>query len=201
MMTFFYLLCTVIGYILGCFSTAYIVGRVFGNLDIHEHGSGNVGTTNIMRTLGIKAGIITFIGDAFKGVLAVWIGQWIGHEIGGYICGIAAVIGHTWPIFLKFKGGKGIATSLGTILALQPIIALIMLIVAIGLIALTRYVSLASVGGALAFPIISIITKWDNKPLIVFSLLLGFMAVYKHKENIKRLIQGKENKFGIKSNK
>lgn len=201
MIILFYLASTVIGYILGCFSTAYVVGRVFGNLDIRKYGSGNAGTTNIMRILGTKAGIITFIGDALKGVLAVWIGQWIGHEIGGYICGIAAVIGHNWPIFLKFKGGKGIATSLGTILALQPVIALIMLIVAIGLIALTRYVSLASVGGALAFPIISIVTKWDNKPLVVFSLLLGLMAIYKHKENIKRLIEGKENKFGIKRKK
>jgi len=190
-----YILLAVIGYFLGGFPTAYIVGKAMGNIDIRKHGSKNPGATNMFRVLGAKAGVITFLGDGFKGALAALIGGWIGLEIGALICGSAAVIGHNWPVFFRFKGGKGIATSLGAILVLQPLIGLGMLAVGIASIILTRYVSLASIGGAIAFPVIVLLTKSENKPLVVFSLLLGIIALVRHYENIRRLLSGTENKL------
>ncbi|MGI6705340.1 MAG: glycerol-3-phosphate 1-O-acyltransferase PlsY [Clostridia bacterium] len=190
-----YILLAVMGYFIGSFPTAYIVGKVMGNIDIRKYGSKNPGATNMFRVLGAKAGVITFLGDGLKGVLASLIGGWIGLEIGAYICGSAAVIGHNWPAFSRFKGGKGIATSLGAIMVLQPLIGLGMLAVGIASIILTRYVSLASIGGAVAFPVIVLLTKSDNRPLVVFSLLLGVIALIRHYENIRRLLSGTENRL------
>jgi len=193
-----YFISIIIGYFLGCFSTAYFVGKLMGNIDIREHGSGNAGATNMIRVLGTKAGVITFFGDGLKGALSVLIGIWIGGEIGGYCAGVAVVVGHNWPVFLKFRGGKGIAASVGTILVLQPAICVGMVAVGVLLIAITRYVSLASIGGAVAFPVIVLLTNRGNIPLVVYSFLLGGMAILQHRHNIQRLIAGRENKLGRK---
>ncbi len=194
-MIFHYILLAVIGYFLGGFPTAYIVGRAMGNIDIRKYGSKNPGATNMFRVLGAKAGVITFLGDGLKGALAALIGGWIGLEIGAYICGSAAVIGHNWPVFFRFKGGKGIATSLGAIMVLQPLVGLGMLCVGIASIILTRYVSLASIGGSVAFPVIVLLTRSENRPLVVFSLVLGVIALIRHYENIRRLLSGTENRL------
>ena len=183
-----------IGYGLGTITTGTIVGRLMG-VDIRQTGSKNAGTTNVLRTLGWKASLFTFAGDAVKGVLAVLIGRWIGGLYGGYLSGILAVIGHNWPVFFHFKGGKGIATSFGVILALNPLIALIMVLWQIAVVAVTKYMSVASISSAVVFSILTTVSAWGDWLQIVFALILSMLAIFCHRENIVRLIHHRENKL------
>jgi glycerol-3-phosphate acyltransferase PlsY len=191
-----YILIAVIGYFLGNISSSYLVGKLGSNIDVRQHGSGNLGTTNAYRVLGLKAGGIVFLGDVLKGIIATLIGLWIKGQIGGLIGGMAAVIGHNWPFLLGFKGGKGIATSFGLIIVLFPPLALILLIVEVLIIAFTGYVSLGSIAAAVLFPILVIAFRYDIK-LIIGALLLSALAIYRHRANISRLLQGKENKITL----
>jgi glycerol-3-phosphate acyltransferase PlsY len=195
-----YVLIAVIGYFLGNISSSYIVGKLGSNIDVREHGSGNLGTTNAYRVLGLKAGALVFIGDVIKGIIATVIGLLIvrDNSIGGLIGGITAVAGHNWPFLLGFRGGKGIATSFGTIIILFPKAALILLVVEVLIIALTGYVSLGSVSVAILLPILAIVFKY-NPWLIVGSFILAIMAVFRHKDNITRLLNGTENKITSRS--
>lgn len=189
-------LLVLIAYLLGNFSTSFIVGKLFGRIDIRKHGSGNAGSTNVFRTLGAKAGAIALVGDALKGVLAVYLGQRFGGADLALICGGAAIVGHNWPIILKFKGGKGIATSIGVVTMIQPLSALIC--IAFGLVILFKfkYVSLASV---LAISILPIVIAYKGRDYFIFALVLALMAIYRHRANIKRLMNGTENKITTKS--
>lgn len=191
-----YILIAVIGYLLGNISSSYLVGKIGSNIDVRKHGSGNLGATNAYRVLGFKAGSIVFLGDVLKGILATLIGLLLvkGDNIGGLVGGMAAVAGHNWPFMLGFKGGKGIATSFGTIILLFPGISLLLFLVEVLVIAFTGYVSLASVSVAILFPILVIIFRYNIK-LIIGALLLGALAVYRHKANISRLIKGTEGKI------
>lgn len=189
-----YILVVVIGYLLGNISSSYLVGKLGSNIDVREHGSGNLGATNAYRVLGFKAGSIVFLADALKGILATLVGLWIIGDIGGLVGGIAAVAGHNWPFMLGFKGGKGIATSFGAIIVLFPLIALILFLVEGVVIAVTGYVSLASVSVAILFPILVVAFGYNIK-LIIGALLLGALAVYRHRANISRLLKGQENKI------
>ena len=208
------ILALVCGYFFGTFQTGYIYGKCHG-IDIREHGSGNSGTTNTLRTLGWKAGAVTFLGDLFKAIIVVVIFHFI--YINTYpecvkcielYAGFGAVLGHNFPWFLKFKGGKGIACTAGVILAVCPIAAPVCLILFVGAVAITRYVSLGSILVVLAFLIQAAVFNhmgWlgiTGAYAVEFDILVACftaMAVWRHKANIKRLLNGTENKFGQKA--
>lgn len=189
-----------IGYGLGNFATSFILGKVFKKTDIRKHGSGNAGATNALRVFGVKLAAATFVIDALKGVLAVIIGNSILGPIGGLIGGASAVVGHNWPILLKFKGGKGIASTIGVVTTINYQIALICVIVGVLIVVKTKYVSLGSITAISLLPILAVfmIRPFDLH-FLVFSLVLAAMAIFRHRSNIKRLISGNESKLGQKA--
>lgn len=208
------LLCILIGYIFGLFQTGYIYGKIKG-IDIREHGSGNAGTTNALRTLGTKAGVITFIGDCFKCVLAVVIVRLIFSEKYGDInelltvyTGLGVVLGHNYPFYLTFRGGKGIASTAGLILTLDPILSLIAFVTFGTAVAITKYVSLGSLLLATEFLlgviVYGFIGKWHLSEgqlweMCLIAALITAMAFFRHRKNIKSLINGTERKIGEKN--
>lgn len=191
------------GYLLGSFNAALVVGKVFYKKDIRNYGSGNAGTTNVLRTFGKGAAATVLALDMLKGILACLAGQLLTGHIeslgwaGMYLAGFAAVIGHNWPVFFGFKGGKGVLTSFAVILYISPVPALICLAVFIVIVSLTRYVSLGSIVGAILWPIVSI---FFNLPalMLVVAVLMAIMIILRHKENITRLFQGTEKKISFK---
>ncbi len=187
------LLFVIIAYFIGNFSTSYFVGKLFAKIDIREHGSGNAGSTNVLRTLGIKAAAITFLGDFLKGVLAVYIGKKFGDNTVGLICGVAVVVGHNWPLFLGFKGGKGVATTIGVAISIKPLAALICVSLGVTVLYKYKYVSLASIVAVSLFPVAIAMYGFDY---FIFGLILAVLAIYRHSENIKRLLKGNERKIG-----
>ncbi|MBO3443291.1 glycerol-3-phosphate 1-O-acyltransferase PlsY [Clostridium sp. CCUG 7971] len=197
-----YIMIIIIAYLLGNISTSYIVAKRLTGEDIRTQGSGNAGSTNVLRTHGKKAGAMTFIGDVLKGIVAVFISEMIAKIVGldvvtaGYVAVVGVVCGHNWPAFLGFRGGKGVATSLGAMLAVNPIIALICLLVFIVIVAITKYVSLGSVVGIAMSPIIMMFSK--NQKGILVTSFLTISVIYTHRENIKRLLKGTERKIGQK---
>lgn len=191
-----YVLSSIIAYFIGNFSTSYLIGKYTANIDIRNHGSGNAGTTNILRTLGKKAALYTFLGDALKGSLAVFVGFKLGGMNAALLSALFVVLGHDWPVLLKFRGGKGVATTLGSMIAVYPFQAIICILLAILAIYKTRYVSLGSIVGILAFPFFMFF-KGTNQFILSLSLL--FLIVFTHRENIKRLINGTERKIGQKA--
>jgi glycerol-3-phosphate acyltransferase PlsY len=154
--------------------------------------------TNVMRTLGWLPSILTFLGDALKGVAAALIGRAIGGEVGLHIGGAAAVIGHNWPVLFGFKGGKGMSTSLGYLIAADWRIALLLLVAQVIIVLITGYMSLASITTAIALPIVVLILHINSQGFIICAVLLGALALYSHRENIKRLIAGRENMLSAK---
>lgn len=188
-----------IGYLLGCIQTAYIIGRIKG-VDLRKQGSGNLGTTNALRVMGAKLGLITFACDILKAVIAVAIARWLmdGGGIGGLYGGIGAVLGHNFPFFLKFKGGKGIAVTAGVMLMFNPIATLIILVPSISLIVWTKYVSLGSIFAMLAMAVLAVVKYHNDLETMLLLLFLASLAIFMHRANIKRLLTGKENKLRIK---
>ena len=187
----------VFSYLIGNFSSAYILGKTFKRTDIRTYGSGNAGATNALRVFGKKLGVAAFILDILKGVLAVYIGGQIMGYKGRLIAAVLVVLGHDWPIFLKFKGGKGIATSLGVLVLLHWPTAVVCIIIGVLVIIKTKYVSLGSIIAACLVPIIgTIMNRPFNKDYFVATLILGVIAIFKHRSNIKRLMEGKEFKLG-----
>lgn len=193
------LLVALISYIIGNFSTSYILGKLIKKTDIRTKGSGNAGATNALRVFGKKIAILTFLLDALKGVIAVIIGEMIFGYTGGLIAGVFAVIGHDFPIALKFKGGKGIATTIGAATFISPIPAIIAIIIGIIIIIKTKYVSLGSVSAISLVPFIAllIVRPFDLK-YILFLIALAILAIGRHNSNIKRLLNGEESKIGQK---
>lgn len=187
----------VISYFIGNFSSAFFVAKYSAGIDIRNFGSGNAGATNVLRTLGKKEAAIAFIGDILKGVIAVIVGRFLGGSTGEVLAGVFVVVGHNWPVFLGFKGGKGIATTIGVMLAIKPVIVFVCAIIGSYVLYRTKYVSLGSIGGIVAYPILMIITLAPFK-YILMSIFLSFMAVYRHRENIKRVKNGTEHKIGEK---
>ena len=193
------LICTaLIGYLLGNVSCGIMMARLFGHIDIREHGSGNAGTTNVLRTLGWLPSILTLIGDALKALIASWLGWLIAGDAGLLLGGFCAVAGHNWPVFLGFRGGKGIAPSLGMIIAINPLLAVCLVIIEVVVVAVTGYMSVASLVNVIAYPILTVIFLHgrENFPLfLLFSLMASAMAAYAHRANIQRLFHGEENKL------
>lgn len=196
-----------VAYILGSIPTAVWYGRVFYGVDIRNHGSGNAGATNSLRVLGKKAGVIVLLIDLLKGYLAVSLAgiitQYSDFRPTEYILpllGLAVVMGHIFPAFAQFKGGKGVATSLGVILAIHPWVTLICVVVFLLIVFTTKYVSLGSMLGALAFPVQLVSGVWGLQPttIVIFGFVLAALLAIMHRENVKRLLAGNENKFGAK---
>ncbi len=203
----------VIGYGFGLFQTGYIYGKKHG-VDIRTQGSGNAGTTNTLRVLGWKAGLVTFLGDLFKAIFAVLLVKFLFQnqypqeiKILELYAGFGAVLGHNFPFYLKFKGGKGIACTSGMILAVCPIAAPICLVLFIAAVGITRYVSLGSILVVTSYLIQVIVfgqlgyLHLEGAALVEFyvvSACFTAMALWRHRANIKRLLNGTENKFGTK---
>jgi len=202
-----YLLVVLGAYLLGSIPFGYLVAKAKG-IDIRSVGSGNIGATNAMRVLGKPAGIFVLLMDMLKGLAAVWLCTEILQRMNipaadlqtaRVIAGISVVLGHNYTCWLRFKGGKGIATTGGAFLALAPWAVLVAIVVFILLVLLTKYVSVGSIGTAIALPA----TIWLMTPndlfLCIVATLLGLMAIYKHKSNIQRLLAGTENRVGKKT--
>ncbi|NLB24732.1 MAG: glycerol-3-phosphate 1-O-acyltransferase PlsY [Clostridiales bacterium] len=195
------------GYLLGNISPSIIVGRMMG-VEIREKGSGNAGSTNALRVLGKKAGAITLVIDVLKGTLAVYLGEVISAgffpdpRLFGLLAGLSVVIGHIWPIAFKFKGGKGVATTFGVLLGINFYLALSCLLVLIFLVAVTRRVSVGSMGAFITLSFAITIFSggiYEDRPLLTlgFAVLIGIIVLIKHKDNIKRLIKKEEPRLGL----
>ena len=190
------------GYLLGSIPFGLIAGRMRG-VDVRDHGSKNIGATNVWRVCGWRFGLPVFILDVLKGVVAVSIGKRIALQWGGpidwamVVAGMACVLGHSFPVWLRFKGGKGVATSLGAIIGLMPLVSAIVFGIWAVLFGLTRYVSLASILAAVAFPITAFCLG-ARGPMLGFALVAAVLVVVRHKGNIERLIAGTERRFGTK---
>jgi glycerol-3-phosphate acyltransferase PlsY len=187
----------IISYFLGSISFSFLIGKYWGKIDIREHGSGNAGATNTLRVLGALPGIIVFILDGLKGVLSVLLAYLISanEPIVMILGGIFAIIGHNWPIYLNFKGGKGVATTIGVVASLLFLPFILSAVIACIILIITRYVSLASIIFALFIPIFVIIMDYEIIYQL-FSLLLAVLVCIRHKDNIKRLLKGTERKLG-----
>jgi len=193
--------CLIFGYLFGCFSTAFFVGKM-NKVDIRKYGSGNMGTTNALRTLGAKAGALTLIGDVLKAVIAILLVRFLLFPDYDYIellaiyTGLGVVIGHNYPVWLKFKGGKGMAATGGVMAAIDPLIILIGLPLFVLSIAITRYVSVGSLAIAILFPVWIFFRHPGDLHMLIVSLLFMALAFFKHRSNIKRLMNGTESKIG-----
>ena len=199
---FWHIVAGVMGYFLGSLPTGYLVGRARG-LDIRTTGSGNIGATNVFRTLGKRAGVWVLGVDALKGWAACGIGTWWAgqgsgsSEVGAIVGGVAAILGHNYPCWLRFRGGKGIATSAGVLVALVPGALTVCLGVWLTVLALTRYVSLASVASALGLPLA--VALWQGSvTMIGITAAMSVLAIYKHKANLRRLWLGTEPRFVLR---
>ncbi len=195
-------LCIILPYLIGSINPAIIFSRRIYHDDIRTHGSGNAGTTNTLRTYGKKmAGLILLL-DFLKAVVAVVIGSLIlSREIGGAIAGIFVILGHTFPIYYKFKGGKGVASLAGVVLILSPISFAILVPLFALIVFLTKYVSLGSIMGALLLPMIQFAFYPINGWITLSCIIIMFIIVFMHRENIKRLLAGKESKISLGSKK
>ena len=200
-----YIIVSIIAYLLGSISFSVIFSKKIGGFDVRTKGSGNAGSTNVLRTVGKKAAVLTLLCDCLKGVVAVLVAVIAGNIAKSVdsallvqLAGIFAVVGHSFPIFFKFKGGKGVATSLGVILIINWRIGLICLVFALLLMILTKFVSLGSVAAAILFPVLTIFIHSNyivSGNYIIFGIILALFVIYNHRTNINRLLEGKENKL------
>jgi acyl phosphate:glycerol-3-phosphate acyltransferase len=183
----------ILAYLLGSIPSGLIVGKVFYKTDIREHGSGNLGGTNTFRTLGVKAGIAVTLTDILKGTLAAALPVLFGIEINPLLAGVFAVVGHTYPVFAGFRGGKAVATSGGVLLFCAPLLFLTILLVFFLSLYITKYVSLSSMLAGVC-GVIYALFEWDIPLLIVVTLLASFV-IYRHRANIKRIMNKTEPKI------
>lgn len=203
----------VLSYLFGSINTAIIVSRIYAGDDVRRHGSGNAGMTNMLRTYGKWPAIFTAAGDFLKGVVAILLSRLIFYLLGltpenglpldpGYVSGLFVLLGHLFPVFFRFKGGKGVVTTLSVIFMTDPLAFLIIAAVFVPLAALTRIVSLGSVLGAIAYPVVTWFVRWfrGEEPLYdtICAAVIALIVIYMHRANIKRLLNGTENRFGQK---
>ena len=209
-----YIIMAIIAYLIGSVNFSVIFSKKFAGFDVREKGSGNAGSTNMLRSVGKKAAALTLVCDVLKGVVAIVIAIIVGNiiqdsnkELLLQIAGIAVVLGHTFPIFFQFKGGKGVATSLGILLMSNWQIGLICLVFALVLMALTRMVSLGSCAAAVLFPVLTlfindhytVLTEGkQGSTYLVYSIIMAVIVLFNHRSNIKRILNGTENKLSFK---
>ena len=201
----------IIAYLIGSINFSVILSRKMAGFDVREKGSGNAGTTNMLRSVGKKAAAITLICDILKGVVAILIAMLMNKifkDSNGallvQIAGVAVILGHTFPIFFKFKGGKGVATSLGVLIMSNWQIGLICLVFALILIILTQMVSVGSIAAAILYPVLTLFIPQNYiipGNYIIYSVILAVIIVFNHRENVKRLLSGTENRISLKGTK
>ena len=212
-----YIIVAVIAYLIGSINFSVLISKKMAGFDVREKGSGNAGTTNMLRSVGKKAAVITLFCDILKGVVSIIIAIIVGNiaknldrELLLQIAGIAVVLGHTFPVFFGFKGGKGVATSLGVLLMSNWQIGLICLVFAVVLMALTRMVSLGSCAAAVLFPVLTLFINQhytvltdgkSGRVYFIYSVILAIIVLYNHRSNIKRILSGTENKLSFKNTK
>jgi len=199
---------TIMGYLLGSISSAVLISKIFYGQDIRKLGSGNAGTTNVLRVFGKSAALLTFVGDLLKGIIAVLIAKYIAPDdfvvLAMILTGSAAVVGHNWPIYFGFKGGKGVLTTLAIMLFIAPLPALVALGFFLIIVAITRYISLGSIIAAFSLPITifflgdSLGTKSGLSEYFFFALFIAALLIIRHHANIVRLFKGTESKLGEK---
>lgn len=183
-------------YFLGSIPTGVILAKVFAGRDIRREGSGNIGATNVARVLGKKIGVLTLVGDLLKGFIPVFAGCYlISSLLLGCLMGLAAFLGHLFPIYLGFKGGKGVATALGVFLYLSPVVILIEVVIFAAVVGISRYVSLGSLIAAATMPILLLLMSFPQA-VVLLSIAFALLIFIKHRSNIERLLGGTENKFG-----
>lgn len=199
----FRLICILIGYCIGCIESAHVVGKLW-RVDLRQHGSGNLGTTNALRVLGKKAGAMVFIGDIMKSVIAFLICRAVFKEnatVAGLFGSVGAVLGHNYPFYLNFKGGKGIAVMIGMTAALafttNPVLAIPNALIGFGLAFGTRYVSVGSLAFALCLPISCFLLGYEQE-IVLVTACVSLLAAWRHRGNIRKLMNGTENRFGSK---
>ena len=190
-----YIIAAVLAYFLGSFTTGFLTGKWLCGIDIRQYGSKNIGTTNMFRTLGVYPASIVLIVDILKGVLSVVFAMYLTPNIGVHLLAAAlAIVGHNYSCWLGFKGGRGVATSLGILLTLMPLTSLLVFAVWALIVFITRYVSLGSIIGAALTPILAYYFEYDLK-IQLFSGFMALLVIVGHKDNIKRLLTGTENKI------
>ncbi len=189
----------VVAYLIGSLSFAVIVSRLFGLADPRTYGSGNPGATNVLRSGNKGAAILTLLFDALKGYVPVVVAQQLGLDtLVVTVVGLAAFIGHLWPVFFRFVGGKGVATAAGVLLGFAPGLGGLVLLVWLGVAALTRYSSLAALIAAVAAPAIQV-WGWGQGPMTAGVILMSALLIWRHAANIRKLLQGQESKIGQKA--
>lgn len=189
-------------YLLGSISFSYLLTKIIMKEDIRNHGSGNAGATNTLRVLGVVPAVSVLLLDVIKGIVAIWIARMLGcPDWAVAISGLLAIIGHNWPVFFGFRGGKGVATTIGVFASLSLVPSLYAGAIAILLIVLTRFVSLGSLLFVVLAPIFWLILSHDPPSYFYIGLLIAILTYWRHRSNLKRLMQGKENKIGKKGKK
>jgi len=192
-------LATVAAYLLGSLSFAVIVSRLFGLADPRSYGSGNPGATNVLRSGNKGAAILTLVFDALKGYVPVVLALQLGlNEAVVTLVGLGAFLGHLWPVFFKFEGGKGVATAAGVLLGFSPALGGLVLLVWLGMAVVFRYSSLASLSAAVAAPIVQI-AGWGFGPLSIGVIVMSALLIWRHEANIRKLLAGQESKLGQKA--
>ncbi len=199
----FYLLFTIaVGYLLGSIPCGYLVVKAIRGIDVRNFGSGNIGTTNVQRVLGSSSALLVLVGDMGKGALSVYLGvllaplAHISPQVMGGMAGIISIIGHNWPVFLKFKGGKGVAITAGVFLTLTPFPLMLSALVMALVVGLTRYVSLGSVAAAGALPFFIWFWMKEGSFYLVLSALAALLILFRHRLNLRRLLKGEERRLG-----
>ncbi|MCR5185506.1 MAG: glycerol-3-phosphate 1-O-acyltransferase PlsY [Clostridia bacterium] len=205
-----YVIVAIIAYLIGSINFSVLISKKMAGFDVREKGSGNAGTTNVLRTVGKRAAALTLLLDILKGIVAILVAVFFGWVVRSSnsavlveIAAICVVIGHTFPIFFGFKGGKGVATSLGILLFINWKIGIICIVFGVFLIAITRMVSLGSISGAVLFAVLTIFIRDGyiveyNYSFIIFGLLLAAIVIINHRANLKRIIDGNENRISFK---
>ena len=189
----------VAAYLVGAIPVGYLVARALGGLDIRRHGSGNIGTTNVLRTLGRIPASFTLVGDVAKGYAAVAVARLLlGGEAASLVaaCGALAVVGNCWPVYLRFRGGKGVATALGAFLALMPLVTGLAALVWVVIVGASRYVSLGSIAAALSVPIAALVLRRYPGAFVEAAAVVAGVIVARHRDNIARLWRGTERRLG-----
>lgn len=187
----------VISYLLGSISSSTLITRAVAKVDIRDHGSGNAGATNTLRVIGVKWGILVLILDALKGVIGVWLAHlFVPHSVTALcLAGLAAICGHNWPVFFGFRGGKGIATTIGVLLVVVPVPTLCASLIGLIVIALTRYVSFGALLLTILTPVFVAIIKGPKIELILYGCVVAVLSIFQHRKNISRLLHGQENRI------
>ncbi len=186
-------------YLTGAIPFGLFFGRAMGGVDVRTVGSGNIGATNVLRGAGKTAALLTLLADALKGVIPVLLAAWLfSDDTITALSGIAAIVGHNFPVYLRFKGGKGVATSFGVVLAVAPLTGLVCLLTWAGAAAVWRYSSLSALIAFALYPLITFAFSGDSRPLSLLSLFVFGLMYYRHRDNVKRLLAGTEPKIGQK---